>query len=434
MKKITRQIISVVATGSLLLSLVAPVSAMTLEISGNGSDSTNKVDVESNQNTTVVQSNNAEVTNNITAKASTGGNEAEDNTGGNVSIETGDATTDVTASTTVNSNAATVDCCSTQGADVLISGNGSDSHNRVYLDLNENEKKGPGSNDPTGTSVFQNNKADITNNVTAKSKSGGNEAEDNTGGDVSIKTGDATTSVTLTNTANANSAMVGGEGAQAGSVSLKILGNGSESDNKIDLELGGGVLVSQANNADVDNNVYAKASTGENEVEDNTGGTASIETGDATTTVTVDNAVNFNQAAVDCGCMLDISGKIAGNGEDSTNKIEAELGGDLEIFQGNCAKDIRPGSATIPGGDQKCEVENNLTGKAQSGDNELEDSTGSVNGDPSIETGDAESTVDVSNAGNSNVYGAEAPSEWPKFDFNFNISLSLEQLLAFLGH
>jgi hypothetical protein len=426
MKKITRQLFSVVATGSLLLNLATPVSAMTLEVSGNGSDSSNTVSVETKQTTQVVQSNVAEVKNEIDAKASTGDNSAKGNTGGDVSITTGDAKTNVTAATTVNSNTATVACCSTQGADVLISGNGSDSHNTVDLELGKGHKSDP------GTSVFQSNQADIKNDVKAKSESGDNSAKDNTGGDVSIKTGDATTSVTLTNQANANSAQVGNGGSQGGAVSLKILGNGSESRNKIDLELGGGVLVTQGNNADVKNEVDAKASTGDNSAKDNTGGASSIETGDAKTTVTADNAVNFNWAAVDCGCLFDITGKIAGNGTDSYNKIEAELGGNLDVFQGNCDPSIV--NTSDEHHRQDCGVKNELSGKAQSGDNSLKDSTGSVHGDPSVVTGDATSTVDASNMGNSNVYGVGAPSDWPKFDFNFNVSLSLEQLLALLGH
>ena len=71
--------------------------------------------------------------------------------------------------------------------------------------------------------------------------------------------------------------------------------------------------------------------------------------------------------------------------------------------------------------------------QALTGDNEAEDNTGDPHGDPSIETGDAESKVDVSNSGNSNVFGSEVPSDWPDFEFNFNLSLSLEQLLALLG-
>ncbi|OGG23646.1 hypothetical protein A3A79_00360 [Candidatus Gottesmanbacteria bacterium RIFCSPLOWO2_01_FULL_43_11b] len=412
MNKLYKQFVSVLATGSLLLSVVAPVSATTLEISGNGSSSDNDITFDVDQTTSVTQTNDADVYNNIDAEAKTGGNDANDNTGGDVSIETGDATTEVKAATTVNSNSASVDCCATQDVDVLISGNGSDSDNTVDLDINQDSK--------SGTYVKQTNTADVTNEVDADAKTGWNDAEDNTGGDVSIETGDAETSVTLSTTANANWAQVG-DGGQGSAVSLKILGNGTHSDNDIDLDLDSLISVIQSNDADVYNDVDANAKTGGNDANDNTGGDVSIETGDAETTVEVDNMVNFNWADVDCGCLFDVLGKIAGNGSDSDNTITADLYPELFVDQDN--------TALGSGG-----LNNDIDADAKTGHNDAEDNTGSVEGgDPSIETGDAESTVEVSNAGNSNVFGEDVPSDWPEFEFNFNLTLSWSQLMALLG-
>lgn len=420
--KLKRQLLSVLATGVLILNSAAPVAAgMTLEISGNGSDSDNDVKVELQQQTTVVQSNEAKVENKIDASASTGGNEAEDNTGGNVSIQTGNATTDVKVENTLNSNTATVDCCNAGNVDVLISGNGSDSENEVELEMEK-----------SGIEVFQYNKADVDNEVDANAKTGNNEAEGNTGGDVSIDTGHATTSVSISTTANANWAKVGGGNGSSPTLSLRILGNGSNSENEIDLDLEGGVLIRQDNEADVDNDVDAKAKTGGNEAEDNTGGSVSIETGNADVTVDVDNLVNFNWADLDCGCLFDLLAKISGNGADSENEIEAELGGAQEVFQGNCAEQPTEG-VSQNGRREDCELENEVDATAKSGNNEAEGNTGDPHGDPSIETGNAESTVEVTNTGNSNVFGSDVPSDWPNFEFNFNLSLSWEQLLALLG-
>lgn len=420
MNKLSRQIISVLASGAVMLSMVTPAFAdMTLEISGNGTDSKNDVKVETSQSTTVVQSNVADVYNNIDADADTGDNEAEKNTGGDVSIDTGDATTDVKVENTLNSNTASVDCCGTGDVDVLISGNGADSDNKVEL-----KDKG------SGVTVFQENEAGVKNIVDADSDTGDNEAEKNTGGDVSIKTGDATTSVSVSTTANANWALVGGGSGSTPTLSLRILGNGVDSKNDIKVKLDGGVLLAQANVADVFNKIDADADTGDNKAEENTGGAVSIDTGDADTTVEVDNMVNFNWADVDCGCLFDVLAKIAGNGEDSDNKIEAKLGGGLEVFQGNCAEDL-PGE--LGGGKEECELDNFIDADSDSGDNEAEKNTGDPGDDPSIETGDAETTVEVSNTGNSNVFGDETPSDWPQFEFNFNVSLSWAQLLALLG-
>src|SRR4030067_3201183 len=100
------------ATGAILLQAALPIFAdTTLIISSNGSDTENEVEVSNRSTTTVVQENNTQVSNQINVKAETGDNEAEDNTGGDVSIETGDAKVDVQVKNEVNSNLGGVDTC-----------------------------------------------------------------------------------------------------------------------------------------------------------------------------------------------------------------------------------------------------------------------------------------------------------------------------------
>jgi hypothetical protein len=205
-----------------------------------------------------------------------------------------------------------------------------------------------------------------------------------------------------------------------------ITGNGSDSDNELDLELENEVKLEQNNWADILNDVEVKSQTGDNEAEDNTGGEVEIETGDATADVTVDNMVNFNWADIDgCGCLEDLLAKISGNGTDTDNKIKAELESELKAEQNNdfdCKGEIRDACA---------EVDVDL----ETGDNEAEDNT--LGGDdPAIETGDADADVEVSNSGNSNVFGSvpELELDFPWFDLNLNISIDLEDLLdALLG-
>ncbi|MEK7168462.1 MAG: hypothetical protein AAB778_00445 [Patescibacteria group bacterium] len=415
MNKYKKAVISAVAAGSLLLNGFLPVFASTILITGNGSSSENEVEVDLTRTTSVTQTNNANVTNNVSATSSTGSNEAEDNTGGDVSIDTGDAETDVSVTNTLNQNAASVDCCGANDFDVEISGNGADSENEVELDLNH--KRG---DDPTAVLVNQSNNAGVDNIVDAKAKTGKNEAEDNTGGNVSIETGSATTSVTLGTTANANSARIGGSGSEGGSLSAVITGNGSDSDNEIELDLTNEMWLVQGNNADVLNDVDADALTGKNEAEDNTGGDTTIETGDAETTVAVDNAVNFNFADADCGCLLeDLLAKISGNGSDSENEIEADLESELGVTQDNGTKD---------GG-----LDNLVDANAKTGRNEAEDNTGDPGSDPSIETGDATTTVELDNSGNSNVFGAVPAWDFPESGFDFHFSFDLSDLLGWLG-
>jgi hypothetical protein len=421
--QLKKQLLSVATTGALLLNIVTPVGAASLIIQGNGTDSDNNVKLSLEQTTTVVQSNEADVKNDIDASADTGNNSASDNTSGDVNVETGDAKSDVKVANTLNSNSAEVDCCAANDLDVLISENGSDSENEVELGVG------------TQTFVGQYNEADVDNDVDADADTGDNDADDNTGGDVKVKTGNATTKVDLSTTANANWAKVGSSGEEGGSVSLRIIGNGSGSDNDIVLGLEKSLELVQSNEADVDNDVDADADTGNNSADDNTGGNAEVDTGDALVDVEVDNMANFNWADVDCGgCLLDVLAKVAENGSDTENEIEAELADELGVFQDNCGES--EGLQLFEGhGRHDCELDNDIYADADTGDNDADDNTdGGHGGDPSVTTGDADALVDVENSGNSNVYGSGVPSDWPDFEFNFNISLSWAQLMALLGN
>jgi hypothetical protein len=419
MTNFKRSLATAFAAGALLVNTVLPVFAETsIVISGNGTDTENTATVGFSQTTQVVQENNADVFNKVEADADTGDNKAEDNTGGDVSIETGDADVTVKAETSVNTNSAEVGCCPGGDVEVKISGNGSGSNNDAALSLG------------SSVQLTQGNFADVTNLVEADADTGDNKAEDNTGGDVSIDTGNASTSVTLKTSGNSNSALVGGSGGGLGSVSAIISGNGEDSDNDIILGLGSTVFFVQENFADIFNKVDADADTGENKAEDNTGGEASIETGDAEVDVTIDNMVNFNWAAGDCGCLLeDLLVKIAGNGEDTKNKVQASFSNLLGVIQGNCGEIAQ----TEGGGEGKdCELDALVWADADTGDNKVEDSTGDPGGDPMIDTGDADATVEIENSGNRNVYGEAPDWELPEFDFNLNISFDLSDLLEWL--
>lgn len=409
MNKFTKKIVSVISAGALVAQMLvaAPAFATTITISGNGDGSTNNGTATVTQTTTVVQSNDAKVDNNVTAKADSGDNSASHNTGGNVSVSTGNANTDVKVDNKLNSNSAQVDCCPTGDTTIKIAGNGSDSKNDAKL-----------TQDNT-TSVFQENKANVDNDIYAKADSGDNKAKYNTGGDVTIDTGDAKTNVDVSTTANANWAKIGGNGDKAGSVSLKILSNGDGSDNGITLDLTSGTLLAQSNEADIKNDVYAKADTGDNEAKHNTGGDVSVDTGNATADVTVDNAANFNWADSNCGCLLeDLGLEISGNG-DSDNTITATLGSGLDVFQGNCADEPQGSSQSRHGHHGKdCEVNNDVTAKADSGDNSVKYNTGTpAGGDPSIDTGSADSGVEINNSGYVNKFGGDLPANWPNVEF-----------------
>ena len=318
---LNKKIATAFAAGALLLNTVAPVFAgTTIILSENGDGSDNDATVKLGQSTTVVQSNNADVYNNVDAEAETGDNEANENTGGDVDIETGDASVDVNVENTLNSNSAEVDCCPSGDIDVLINGNGSDTDNTVDLKLG------------TETELYQNNYAEVKNIVDAEAETGDNEAEENTGGEVEIETGDA----------------------------------------------------------EVD--------------------------------VTVDNMVNFNWADLECGCLLDdLFVKIWGNGSDTDNTIDAELGQETLAFQGNCAEDNQlPGDVSSYGGEGECELDNFVDAEAETGDNEAEENTEGDGHDPSVSTGEADVEVDLENSGNVNVLGDGFELPFDEVDFGFN--------------
>jgi len=410
-----KQIFSVIATGAVLLSSVSPVFAdTTIQIVGNGVNTDNTANVSTTHNVTVQQSNQASITNNVTQNADSGKNSANENTGGDVSIDTGEAKADSTVSNTVNSNVANVNCaCENSGkTDVLIKKNGDSSDNTVNLHQNSED----------GTNIVQQNAAEVTNNVEQKADSGKNNANENTGGTVSIDTGAASAKSNVSTTANANVANVGGSaGEGAGSLSAVIFDNGVSSDNDINLSSSNDVKIWQANEAEVANNVDATAKSGHNNANENTGGDVSIETGKAKAWVGVDNSVNFNSANVGCECVTsDVTAAIDKNGDSSDNNINASLGGDISVFQGG----ENLGNDAV--------LANNVDANGKSGKNNANENTGPAFGADPVEvmTGEASSSTNVSNSGNENLYGT--PFELPGGN-GVNFSFNFQALFNFFG-
>ncbi len=397
------RITTAIATGSVLLQALAGIThASTIEISGNGAGSNNGVAVNQVSTTQVSQTNTANVSNNVNSSANTGGNDANFNTGGNVTVNTGAANVSANVSNNLNSNAASVNCCANNGGtNVEVSGNGAFSDNQV------------GVNQTHTTAVSQGNAANVNNNVNGKANTGYNDAGFNTGGDVTVSTGKASVHSDVSTQANTNWAHVGSDMPMVGTgndVSLKIVGNGAGSENTIGATLANTTALTQSNEANVNNNVDAKANSGKNDANFNTGGDVVIHTGNAEITTDVDNAVNFNAADVDCGCAYDLTAKIAGNGaaagyqSSDANTIAANLISAQSLGQGNGSN-----------------LNNNLNDEAKTGKNEASKNTGEANTDPSVVTGNASSHTSVDNTGNTNIIGSlPVLPNLPNFDFDFN--------------
>lgn len=182
---------------TLLLSLFGKVSQtlaeeITIFVSGNGSESVSAADVTITTTTTVDQVNTAEITNNIDINANTGGNTADNNTGGDTTISTGDITGEVDILNIGNVNAAGPSSNTTSTTDVSITDNGTGSTNTVTINLSN------------PFNLSQNNSAEIENNVNIDANTGGNSASGNTGGSANISTGDISFATNIINCLNFN--------------------------------------------------------------------------------------------------------------------------------------------------------------------------------------------------------------------------------------
>ena len=189
MTNLQKKLAASAITVAILGTAFAPstFAATTIEIKDNGADSTNKVKVTNKKKVAITQKNKANVSNITAITQNTGGNKANKNTGGSVTITTGDATASVTNTTTTGNNVANVDLCECVDGDlnVTVSGNGSDSYNKVKV------------KSVHSTTYSQKTYTNVTNGTEIDQNTGDNKANKNTNGDVEIVTG--TTDVAVEN-------------------------------------------------------------------------------------------------------------------------------------------------------------------------------------------------------------------------------------------
>lgn len=253
-------------------------------IENNGSDSDNELDVHLDKNTKVYQNNKVGVNNNVYTTSNSGDNNADDTTNGDVEIETGDNDTLVLLSTTAGVNALRM--MGGDGTGMLslkIMGNGSDSDNEIDVDVNND------------TLLTQDNKVWVGNKVKTDQESGDNSADDNTGGEVTIKTGDLSAGVGITNMTSFNVADIMDCGCVLDG-EAKIAGNGTESESEIEVKLEDELEAYQKNDDDVKNDAEIKGDSGDNAADDNTGESDDpmIVTGASDAVVSVENSSGVN--------------------------------------------------------------------------------------------------------------------------------------------
>ena len=328
--KILNKFLSTATTLAMIASLATPVLAQdtNVELTGNGAFSDNTVSLESDQHSTVVQSNDANVHNNVTTHLNTGGNDASFNTGGDVTVWSGDIRSEIDVSNLLNRNIAENGCCDMGDMDVLISGNGAQSANDVTAVSGVHH-----------TEIFQDNTANVGNSVHNQLETGDNESSYNTGGVTKIRTGQADAMVSLLNAANANIAFSENGGSGSGSdTSLRVLDNGAFSDTSINLDMEQQRTLVQSNDTSVWNNVATEIETGGNSATFSTAEDPVILTGNARSGMRFTNLLNTNSADIDCDCLLsDLSVTVDGNGAYSDNHLFNDMNRVTETFQDNSA-------------------------------------------------------------------------------------------------
>ena|SRR3989344_9233272 len=167
---------------------------------------------------------------------------------------------------------------------------------------------------------------------------------------------------------------------------LEITDNGVWSNNKIVVKQACVSAVAQESKTTAVTDVVSVATTGGNQAIGNTGGTTLVDTGDATSTVTVSVTGGDNVAAAPncCECVAcDTQATIDGNGVGSRNKVIVSDWA-LNLVEQKAKTKAFTGVASV----------------VKTGKNKAKWNTGSGT---SVLTGNAESTVEVTVAGGSNL-------------------------------
>ncbi|MFH0936829.1 MAG: hypothetical protein V1808_00875 [Candidatus Daviesbacteria bacterium] len=279
-------IITAILTPALILS-ASPVMAEELVISGNGSSSDNQISLTVTSNTTVEQSNQESIKNDVQLDLSSGENNASDNTSADTQITTGNINTQTSIENSTNISAVSLDCCAEPQSTITVTDNGSDSQSNVDFSQNSD----------TQINIGQN--AQIQNNVIGNGNTGENRANDNSGGNISINTGNINVILNIENK-NINAVSVSAPQVNS-NVNIKIAGNGSSSDNLVFISLNNNFAININNKADILNNAIWNLTTGKNLANGNTGGNVSIFTGDINLVTEIKNE-DINESVIISGC------------------------------------------------------------------------------------------------------------------------------------
>jgi hypothetical protein len=264
------------------------VVAEEIDVTDNGAKANAEVSVSNTKQTNTQQNNTASVENNVSTEASTGNNTASNTTAGSNAIQTGNASADTTITNEANKAIVTQNnCCQTQQSSVNISGNGVGSSNTV----NKNAS--------TTNTVSTNNNVIVTNNIQQNLSTGNNKANSNNG-NVTIKTGNISSTLKVKNGPLNVSKTNIPDSEQAFLVSIK--GNGAGSTSYVSVKNNNNTIITTNNTASIINNLISQFETGNNEANFNNGDVV-IKTGEIENLVALFNGpINVSSVTTDCGC------------------------------------------------------------------------------------------------------------------------------------
>ncbi len=265
------------------------VYAEDITIIGNGSGSTSEVNVTAATQTNIEQSNTAIINNDVSSTSNSGNNQADNNSGGDqTAVQSGSASSSVEITNEANSSSVTQNCCSSPApGTVSISGNGDNSANNANV------------SNSSSTTVTINNNATITTNIHGTANSGGNKAENNTGGNVSITTGAVSVRENVINVVNNANVEISKNSNPE--FYTKIGGNGAGSLNDSKVVNSAHQIIKVNNTADILNISTWFANSGQNEAFNNSGGDVSVITGPVEIESIIKNVgINSSEIVFNC--------------------------------------------------------------------------------------------------------------------------------------
>jgi len=281
-----KKIATFIGSAALLAAAVIPAIAASNECTNGttGPFSNNTCTIRNTDNVTVNNVNDAQIVNDIESKSNTGHNSTSYNTLGGI-ILTGDATNNTTVSSVANINTTNI-TSALAGISNIGSNNitGPYSDNQIWLD---NEHR---------ADVLNSNTASVYNDVEAKSNTGFNDADYNTG-PASVTAGDAWLGLGVNTHANDNMTVIGG-GYSGGIVNLaENLTTGPFSTQNVTIYNRARARVNNVNDMQVVNDVDAKSNSGFSSASYNTLG-GDVTSGDSAAGVLVDTEGNINTTRI----------------------------------------------------------------------------------------------------------------------------------------